>query len=126
MDPTGGRTRRGGGWGWCWPKRLVTAEDWAPYGIGEPDANGWYPDYRPVPEELKPENVARLASEVPDLDYSLLALVTNWQLVVAELAERGVDLYDPAVRRRPWPGIRTLIFSLYDSPSRLRAVLTRR
>jgi hypothetical protein len=63
---------------------------------------------------------------VPDLDYSVLALVNHWQLVVAELAERGVDLYDPAVRRRPWPGIRTLIFSLYDSPSRLRAVLTRR
>ncbi|MFD4957149.1 hypothetical protein [Microbacterium sp. NPDC058389] len=118
---------RGAGGRWCWPKRLVTAEDWAPYGIGEPDADGWYPDYRPVPEELKPENVAAPAkSKTPDIDFSLIALLSQWQLVVAELAERGVDLYDPAVRRRPWPGIRALIFSLYDSPSRLRAVLTRR
>ena len=60
-----------------------------------------------------------------DVDGSLLALVTNWRLVVAELAERGVDLYDPIVLARPWPGVRAMIFSLIDSPTRLRAVLTR-
>ncbi|CAN7267337.1 hypothetical protein LJR186_001233 [Microbacterium foliorum] len=47
----------------------------------------------------------------------------HWRIVVAELMERGVDLYDPAVRARPWPGIRTLIFSLYETSPRLRAAL---
>jgi len=62
-----------------------------------------------------------------EIDGSLLALVTNWKLVVADLAsEFGLDLYDPAVLVRPWPGVRTMIFSLLDSPTRLRAVLTRR
>jgi hypothetical protein len=65
-------------------------------------------------------------SKAPDIDGSLLALVTNWRLVVAELGERGIDLYDPAVLARPWPGVRTAIFSLIDSNTRLRAVLTRR
>ena len=60
------------------------------------------------------------------IDGSLLALVTNWRLVVAELAERGIDLYDPAVLAHPWPGVRAVIFSLIDSPTRLRAVLTKR
>ncbi|WP_105567126.1 hypothetical protein [Microbacterium halophytorum] len=62
-----------------------------------------------------------------DLDESLLTLVENWRLVVADLAlHYGVDLYDPAVRGRPWPGVRTMIFSLLDSDTRLRRALTRR
>lgn len=61
-----------------------------------------------------------------EIDGSILALVTNWRLVIAELAERGIDLYDPAILARPWPGIRAAIFSLLDSNTRLRAVLTRR
>ncbi|MDR6142387.1 hypothetical protein QE375_001941 [Microbacterium foliorum] len=51
--------------------------------------------------------------------------MTNWRIVVAELMERGIDLYDPAVRQRPWPGVRALIFSLIDSDTRLRAALRR-
>ena len=103
----------------------MTAEDWAPYGIGEPDADGWYQDYRPVPEHLKPEmNTTAAAIEAPQVDGSVTALVNNWRLVTAELAERGVDLWDPAVLARPWPGVRTLIFSLIDSPTRLREALT--
>lgn len=63
----------------------------------------------------------------PVVDGSILALVTNWRLVVADLArEFHVDLYDPAVLARPWPGVRTMIFSLLDSDTRLRAALTRR
>lgn len=63
----------------------------------------------------------------PDVDHSLLGLVTNWRLVVADLALHfHVDLYDPAVLARPWPGVRTMIFSLIDSDTRLRAALTRR
>ncbi len=61
-----------------------------------------------------------------DIDYSLLGLVMHWRVVVAELAQRGVDLYEPSVRARPWPGVRTLIFSLYETSAVLRAVLTRR
>lgn len=81
-----------------------------------------------MPEHLKP--AAPTAAEgkpaAADIDGSFLALVNNWRLVVAELAERGIDLYDPAVLARPWPGVRAVIFSLLDSNTRLRAVLTRR
>lgn len=81
-----------------------------------------------MPQHLKPEAPNAPAAKTPavEIDGSLLALVTNWRLVVAELAERGIDLYDPAVLARPWPGVRAVIFSLIDSPTRLRAVLTRR
>ena len=104
----------------------MTAEDWAPYGIGEPDAEGWYPDYRPVPAELKPKHEGPVGDK-PQIDTSWLAIVTHWRIVVAELArEFHVDVYDHAVRQRPWPGIRTMIFSLLDGPSRLREALTRR
>lgn len=102
----------------------MTAEDWAPYGIGEPDADGWYPDYRPVPAELKPRHEGP-AGDKPQIDQSWLAIVQQWRIVVAELMERGVDLYDPAVLARPWPGVRTLIFSLLESDTRLRAALRR-
>ncbi|WP_155900295.1 hypothetical protein [Microbacterium sp. 11MF] len=54
---------------------------------------------------------------------SILDLVTHWRLVVADLAERGVDLYAEDVLARPWPGIRTLIFSLLDSRTRLSVAL---
>lgn len=59
--------------------------------------------------------------------WSILDLVQNWRLVEADLIkEYGIDLWDPAVRSRPWPGIRTAIYSLLDSPTRLREALTRR
>jgi hypothetical protein len=31
----------------------------------------------------------------------------------------GIDLHDPAVLARPWPGVRELIVGLLDEPSRL-------
>ena len=109
----------------------MTAEDWAPYGIGEPDADGWYPDYRPVPPELRPAAVTTTQSTdgkpAVEIDGSWLALVTHWRLVVADLSLHcGIDLYDPAVLARPWPGVRTMIHSLLDHPTRLREALTRR
>jgi hypothetical protein len=81
-----------------------------------------------VPQHLKPQALDAGPAKTPaaEVDGSLLAIVTNWRLVVAELAERGIDLYDPTVLARPWPGVRAVIFSLIDSPTRLRAVLTRR
>lgn len=82
-----------------------------------------------MPEHLKPEApAAPTAGKAPaaEIDGSFLAIVTHWRLVVAELAERGIDLYDPVVLARPWPGVRAVIFSLLDSPTRLRAALTRR
>lgn len=115
----------GGGWGW--PKRLITAEDWAPYGIGEPDADGWYPDYRPVPPELRPPPPTQAAGQKgPKIDGSLLAIVTHWRLVVADMAEvYHIDLYHPDVLAGPWQGIRTMLFALLDRPgTRLRAALT--
>lgn len=43
------------------------------------------------------------------------------------LAIYHLDLYDPAVLARPWPGIRTAIFALFTHPdSLLRRALTRR
>lgn len=84
----------------------------------------------PVPEELLPvaPDAAAEASKPSEVDGSLLAIVEHWRLVVADLLDHGIDLWDPAVRARPWPGIRTLIFSLLEpgSTSRLRAALTRR
>jgi len=80
-----------------------------------------------VPEALKPEAASAVAKPTETvIDGSWFALVSNWRLVVAELAERGIDLYDPLILARPWPGIRAVIFSLLDSNTRLRAVLTRR
>ncbi len=86
----------------------------------------------PVPQELLPEAPAPDApadvGKPSEVDSSLLGIVTHWRLVVADLLDHGIDLWDPAVRARPWPGIRTLIFSLLEpgSNSRLRAALTRR
>ncbi|WP_282946950.1 hypothetical protein [Cellulomonas endometrii] len=74
---------------------------------------------------MRPAQVAAEA-KAPAVDGSLLAIVTNWRVVVADLAQHfGVDLYDPAVLDRPWPGVRTMLFALLDMPeSRLRRVLT--
>lgn len=67
------------------------------------------------------------AQPASDVDSSLLGLVMQWRVVVAELARvYGIDLYVAEVRARPWPGVRTMIFSLIDQPSRLRDALTRR
>lgn len=84
-----------------------------------------------MPPDLLPEAVVETpadSNEPPQIDSSMLAIVENWRLVVADLMDAGIDLWDPAVRRRPWPGIRTKIFSLLEpgSTSRLRAALTRR
>lgn len=57
----------------------------------------------------------------PSLDVTWMWLVEHWQLVIADLSlHHHVDLYDEAVRARPWPGVRTMIFSLLDSDTRLR------
>ncbi len=86
--------------------------------------DGWYSDYRRPPANVAPEPAAPpSSSKTPDVDDSLTAIVLHWRIVVAELMERGVDLYDPAVRARPWPGVRTLIFSLLETSPRLRAAL---
>lgn len=111
----------------------MTAEDWAPYGVGVPDADGWYPNYRTPPASVRPPMPSQGPSSPveraeSDVDGSLLALVLNWRYVVADLLEHfHIDLYDQAVRARPWPGVRTAIFALIDTPgTRLREALTRR
>ena len=95
------------------PKSPETLEEWAVYGIGEPDEDGLYPDYR-VPPELKP---AAAKAGKPVWWGDILA---NWNAVVLDLSERhGVDLYDPAVLARPWPGVRSMILGLLQVDSRL-------
>ena len=107
----------------------MTAEDWAPYGIGEPDAEGWYPDYRRPPEHLRLRQTAPAPGKksADTVDGSLVAIVAQWRIVIADLAlHYGIDLYDPAVQDRPWPGVRTMIFALIDQDTRLRKALTRK
>lgn len=102
------------------------------YGVGEPvgeDQDGIpiYRDYR-VPKAVTRAGITATpdASKAPEIDGSWIAIVNHWRLVEAELAERGMALWDAATLRRPWPDVRAVIFSLLDSPTRLRAVLTRR
>jgi len=105
----------------------VTVEEWAPYGVGTPDADGWYPDYRLPPELLAAPPDAAPSTEAAAVDGSWLAIVQQWRLVIADLQLHvGIDLYDPAVLARPMPGLRTAILSLLDHDTRLRRSLTRR
>lgn len=79
-----------------------------------------YPDYR-VPSHLKPS--APTAREETRLVW-VLDLVRHWELVHLDLAERyGVDLHDPHVLARPWPGVRMMMWSLVREPSRLSQAL---
>lgn len=51
-------------------------------------------------------------------------IVPHWGLVHRDLLSRyRVDLYDPQVRARPWPGVRDLILGLLSEPSRLARAL---
>ena len=110
----------------------MTAEDWAPFAApgSVADADGWYSDYLPVPEDLLPEAPSEAAdpAKATTVDDSLYAIISAWRYVIADLLDIGIDLWDPAVRAKPWPGIRSRIFSLLepDSKSRLRRALTRR
>jgi len=76
---------------------------------------------------LRPE-LPKSVAKGPTIDGSLSAIAAHWRIVVAEMAEvYGVDLYDPAILARPWPGVRTMIFALLERPhGHLRAALTRR
>ena len=60
------------------------------------------------------------------VDGSWYAILSHWRLVIAELKDRGIDLYEPAVLAGPWLSVRAAIFSLIDADTRLRAVLIRR
>ncbi|MGV8972915.1 MAG: hypothetical protein ACOH10_11385 [Rhodoglobus sp.] len=105
---------RGGGHG---PKSPQTDEEWAEYGIGDADEFGIFPDYRTPPGLIHPKAATGRA-------YWWADVVGHWDLVIADLAERfGIDLYDPAVLARPWPGVRTLILGLLRVDSRLANAL---
>lgn len=107
-------------------KRPETAEEWAPYGIGEPDAEGWYPDYR-TPPDLKPEAPkAEAAGQAAGRNIWWSDILPHWDRVVCDMAARyGIDLYDPAVLARPWPGVRTMIFGLINGDGQLARALRR-
>ena len=80
------------------------------------------------PELAPPAPSAPVGKKDDDVDGSWCAIVEHWRVVVADLAlHYRIDLYDPAVLDRPWPGIRTMIFALIDQrDTRLRRALTRR
>lgn len=79
-----------------------------------------------MPAHLKPGGITAPTDPAKvEIDGSWTALVRHWPLVIADLSQiHGLDLYDPAVLARPWPGVRTLIFDLLDRPTRLREALT--
>jgi hypothetical protein len=109
----------------------VTVEEWARYGVGEADADGIFPDYR-VPPEVAASWSKSPTAQTSDEGAAIAAtswldLVEHWPLVHADLSSKhGLLLDDPAVLALPWPGVRTLIFSLLDEPTRLRGALTTR
>lgn len=72
---------------------------------------------------MKPRNEAKEAKRV-----GWKEILEAWDLVVPDLAEvYGVDLYDPALKRRPWPWLRGLLMGLISTPnSRLSRHLARR
>ena len=82
---------------------------------------GLYEDYRPLPEHVARANAPQSAGR----HVGWPEILPHWRLVVADLARvYGVDLTDPAVWRRPWPPIRSLILALPGEPtSRLRHAL---
>lgn len=56
----------------------------------------------------------------------LADFAAHWDLVIRDLADTyGIDLYDPTVLARPWPGIRILMWGLIHEPSRLLRALTK-
>lgn len=52
-------------------------------------------------------------------------ILPHWDVVCLDLSERHrLDLHDPAVLARPWPGVRAMILSsLSDPDSRLSNAL---
>jgi hypothetical protein len=98
----------------------VTAEEWAAYGVGEPDVDGNYPDYR-VPAHLRP---AAPASTKSGREIWWSDIVPRWGLVQRDLVERyQTNLHDPRVLALPWPAVRFLILGLLNEPSRLARAL---
>jgi hypothetical protein len=70
-----------------------------------------YADYRSAPRiRLTPDApVGRL--------IGWRDILPNWNAVTLDLAERfGIDLHDPAVLARPWPGVRAMVLSLPNTP----------
>jgi hypothetical protein len=97
----------------------VSDDEWAQYGVGEPDENGWYADYR-IPPELKP--VAE--DDAPGRSVWWSDIIEHWGEVLCDMSEvYGIDLYDPVVLARPWPGVRTMVLGLLSRPSRLSHAL---
>lgn len=90
------------------------------------DENGVpiYAQYR-VPDEVHMATPKAPAQQLDDASW--VFLIEHWRLVIADLRkEEGIDLYSSAVLAGSWLTVRSAIFSLLDSPTRLRSALTRR
>ncbi|MGF1661464.1 MAG: hypothetical protein ACFCVG_03165 [Kineosporiaceae bacterium] len=105
------------------PSPLATAGGWARYGVGEPDEDGLYPDYRVPPGARPPTPAPAPPQGAPVWWWSTIA--ARWDLVIRDLsALHGIDLHDSRTLDSPWPGVRTLILGLVSEPgSRLRQAL---
>ena len=98
-----------------------TLEEWAQYGIGEPedwvDGVPLYADYR-VPEGT----TRRIVQEGDSVGWA--EILTHWNLIVPDLAAvYGVDLHDPALEGRSWLWLRGLILGLLNRDSSLSRAL---
>ena len=82
-------------------------EEWAVYGIGEPDENGVYPDYRRPPA---PEPTGETSDTVPVTWTDVLA---GWDIVVGDLA--AVYGVTPAVVD-VWHDWKRLVWGLLARP----------
>lgn len=90
------------------PKRLETIADWAPYGIGEPDEHGIYPDYR------APNNVRPVPPDQDAPQWDWLSIFDNWPVIAIEIHEHyGVDV---EVEERPWPWLYNRVIALAGRP----------
>ena len=87
--------------------------DWAPYGIGEPEAYGEdgtpiYAEYR-VPEDVKP------TPPTPSGASTWWVLLSNWEYVEADL-QQYYQVSTLTHAQHPWPWMHTLICRLADIP----------
>jgi len=67
-----------------------------------------------IPKEKRPKHTPADPKGTSRIGWR--TILDNWDMVVADLLETGVDLWDPALADRPWLWLRTAVFALFDKP----------
>lgn len=100
-----------------------TLEEWAEYGIGEPDENGIYPAYRALPKDVQKANRAR-RDEADAIKVTPLAVIDGLDAIALDIAERyGHDMWAGPVM--PWPWLTARIGDIAGTPgTRFNMLLT--